>query len=137
MGAPISIAMRNAILRARERGLSYEETPQLGVGYATVNRVLRLQRETGSIEPRPHSGGNLSPITGVEQVAILLRALVAAMPDATAAEFAEALKRGAAVVTSVSSVQRALHRLGFSRKKRASSRPSATRPSTRSGAPRI
>jgi transposase len=95
MGAPISIAMRDAILRARERGLSYEETaPLLGVGFATVNRVLRLQRETGSVEPRPRGGGNLSPITGDEQVGTLLRALVAAMPDATAAELAEALKRG-------------------------------------------
>ena|SRR5450755_3938025 len=132
MGAPISIALRDAVVRADEQGLSYEETAKLlGIGYATVNRILRLHRETGSVEPRPRGGGNVSPITGVEDVARLLRALVAAMPDATAAELAEALMRGATIQTSTSSVQRALHRLGFTRKKRASSRPSATRPSTR------
>lgn len=136
MGAPISNALRDAVVRAHEQGLTYEETAELlSIGYATVNRTLRLHRETGSVAPRPRGGGNVSPITGSEEVANLLRALVIAMPDATASELAAALARGAGVTTSTSSVQRALRRLGFTRKKRASLRRSATRPSTPFDAP--
>jgi len=89
------------------------------VGYATVNRVLRLQRETGGTAPAKPGGGNLSPIRGkVEQ---RLRALVEKMPDATVREFADALRRAEDLATSRPSVQRALKRMGYSRKKRPSS----------------
>jgi transposase len=51
-----------------------------------------------------------------------LKALVYAMPDSTVAEMAAALERAEKLATSRSSVQRALTRLGYSRKKRPSSR---------------
>ncbi|WP_394849538.1 helix-turn-helix domain-containing protein [Pendulispora brunnea] len=39
--------LRQAILGAREQSLSYSEVAtMLGIGYATVNRILRLHRET-------------------------------------------------------------------------------------------
>lgn len=106
----------------------------LDVGRATVNRVLRRQRETGGVEPREPAGGWVSPIHG--KIANLLRAIVAEMPDATVAELTDALMKRGEVTTSRSAVQRALGRLGYSRKKRASRRSSATRPSTeRAGVP--
>ena len=108
-------------MRLRGEGRTYEEIAELtGVGRATVNRVLRLQRETGDLAAAAPGGGNFSPIRG--KVADRLRALVNEMPDATVKEFAQALKRAEDLATSRPSVQRALTRMGYSRKKRPSSR---------------
>jgi transposase len=129
---PIPLKVREAVLQARDEGLSYAETADLwGIGYASVNRILRLERETKSIEPRPRGGGNVSPIHG--PIADLLVKLVGEMPDATVAELTAVLADRAEITTSRSGVQRALLRLGFSRKKRHSSPASATRQSIASG----
>ena len=120
------LKLRAAVLRARAEGRTYEEIAALlGIGRATVNRILRLQRETNSLEPRPRGGGNLSPIH--DHVADLLARIVAETPDATVAELSEMLMRRSGISTSRSGVTRALARLGFSRKKSPSSRRSATR----------
>ena len=132
---PIPLKLREAVLQARDRGCSYRETAELlGIGYATVNRIVRLHRETKSVEPRPRGGGNPSPIHG--STAELLTRIVAEMPDATVAELASALMKRSTIETSRSSVQRALGRLGFSRKKSRSSPLSATRRSTANAAKR-
>lgn len=113
---PIPMKLREAVLQARHQGCSYKETAELlGIGYATVNRILRLHRETKSLEPRPRGGGNPSPIHG--STAELFAKIVAEMPDATVAELAAALMKRSKVETSRSGVQRALGRPGFSRKK--------------------
>jgi transposase len=120
VGTPHPEKIRLAIVRAFEReGLTYGEIARLlGVGEASVSRILRLHRETGSIAPRPKGGGRLSPVRG--KVASKLASLVKATPDATVAELMEALVEQTGVATSASSMKRALHRLGFSRKKRSS-----------------
>ena len=116
-------------MRVRAEGLTYAATAEmLGVGIATVNRVLRLHRETKSVAPRPKGGGNFSPVHG--KIARLLEAIVREMPDATVAELTDALMTRAKVSTSRSGVQRALARLGYSRKKSRSLPWSATPPST-------
>lgn len=92
----------------------------VGLGFATVNRILRLHRETGATEPKKAGGGNFSPIRG--KVEAKLRALIDAMPDTTVAELSDALNRAEKLATSRSSVQRALTRMGYSRKKRSSAR---------------
>lgn len=121
VGHPTPEQLRAAIVRAfHEQGMSYEEIAELlGVGEATVSRVLRLHRETGSVAPRPRGGGNFSPIRG--EVAGELSALVAERSDATVKELATELAQRIGVKTSRSSVLRALHRLGFTRKKSPSS----------------
>jgi transposase len=130
---PIPFKLREAVLRARSQRHSYEEIAELlGIGRATVNRILRLHRETQSVIPRPAAGGNTSPIQG--HVADLLARIVSEMSDATVAELTEVLVGRSGTSTSRSSVQRALTRLGFSRKKSPSSRWSATLPSTASDA---
>ena len=112
MGAPIPVQLRAAIVRAfDEEGLKYKQiVAVLGVCESTVARVLRRHRESGSIEPRPRGGGNVSPIHG--KLATLLRAIVTRMPDATVNELTEALMRDGGTDTSRSAVQRALSRLG-------------------------
>jgi transposase len=124
MAVPIQI--REAIVRAVEQqGLSYQATADLlGVGYATVNRVLSRYRKTKRVDPLPKGGGRMSPIHG--RIAELLIKIVAVMSDATVEELTVALRRKAKISTSRSAVQRALHRLGFSRKKSHSWQRSAT-----------
>ncbi|NOK34548.1 hypothetical protein HMI49_15210 [Corallococcus exercitus] len=83
---------------------------------ATVSRVLRLYRETGDVVPRPKGGGRLSPIRG--KVATELKRLVAQKLDATVRELMAELTARTGIATSRPFMQRAMHRLGFSHKKR-------------------
>lgn len=126
MAVPIEV--RRAIVRAVEQqGMTYQATADLlDVGYATVNRVLARYRKSKQVEPLPRGGGRKSPIHG--RLADLLTQIVTTMSDATVEELTTALQRRAKVSTSRSAVQRALHRLGFSRKKSRSWRRSATAP---------
>lgn len=126
--ATVPVQVREAIVRAvEEQGLTYQATADLlGVGYATVNRVLSRYRRTKSVAPLPRGGGWESPIQG--RIADLLAKIVTTMSDATVEELTAALQRKARISTSRSAVQRALHRLGYSRKKRALWQRSATRP---------
>jgi transposase len=126
MAVPIQV--RKAIVRAVEQQkLTYQATADLlDVGYATVNRVLSRYRKTKHVDPLPKGGGRKSPIHG--RIAELLTQIVTVMSDATVAELTVALQKKARVSTSRSAVQRALHRLGYSRKKSHSWQRSATRP---------
>jgi len=135
MSGPLDIRVREAIVKSHAAGSTYAEiAAQLGVGEASVSRMLRLHREKDSVAPRPRGGGNFSPIQG--EVADLFLKLVKEQPDATLDELTEALAR-ANVKTSRSSVIRALERFGFSRRKRHSLPSSATRPNAARAAKRF
>ena len=125
--AAVPVKVREAIVRAvEEQGLTYQATADLlGVGYATVNRVLSRYRKTKSVEVLPRGGGWESPIQG--RISELLRTIVTTMSDATVEELTAALQKRAKITTSRSAVQRALHRLGFSRKKSHSWQQNETR----------
>jgi transposase len=121
--------VRLAIVGLREEGREYEEiAAALGVGIASVNRVLRRQRETGCVERSARGGGLESPIHG--RVAELLCRIVEDANDATMEELTRALVKRARIKTSKSAVGRAMVRLGFTRKKSRWWRQSATRRST-------
>ena len=121
MRPPTPPQLRAVIVRLREEGRTYQQVADtVDLGVATVNRILRLHRETGATTPSKPGGGNFSPIRG--RVEKKLRALVAAMPDSTVAELGEALTKAEKLATSRASVQRALTRMGYSRKKRSLSR---------------
>lgn len=126
IGLPTPEKLRLAIVRAfHEQRMSYAEIADLlGIGEATVSRVLRRHRESGSVEPRPRGGGNFSPISGT--AAAQLTALVEERPDLSLQELTEELGKRTGIWSSRSSVGRALHRLGFTRKKSPSSRRSGT-----------
>lgn len=125
-----SVQVRESIVRAfHEHGLSYEEIAELlGVGRATVSRVLRRYRESGSVERRPRGGGNFTKVRG--PVADRLRAIAALQPDATIEEMTRELCHQTGIEVSRSAVDRALRRMGYTRKKRPSSPSSATRRKT-------
>jgi transposase len=125
----------------------YEKTPEatykstaerFTVGEATVNRILRVHRETGEVmpPPRPKKPKNKVDLEW-------LRAHAQAHPDARLKDRAEAFATERGVTVSISSVYYAMVAIGFTHKKKRSTRRSATasasdpsaRPSLRSSRP--
>ncbi|WP_141326348.1 helix-turn-helix domain-containing protein [Myxococcus sp. AB025B] len=93
MTRPISEDLRRRILKVRETtGKTYEElAEQFQVGRATVNRLLRLNRETGGLQPRPRGGG--MPKRVPDEQLPRVKGVVDAHPDATLAELAVMVSR--------------------------------------------
>ena len=95
-----------------------------------LQKLLRRQRETDSIEPLPHGGGRQRVIT-VEKEPLLLQVL-AETPDASLEELGERC----GVSGSRMSIARALQRLDITRKKSRSSAPNNKTPRCKSSARR-
>jgi transposase len=110
----ISEDLRKRILETIERGDGSlrQIARRFLVSVSFITRLLQLHRSTGSLEPRPHGGGNpavLSP-KNLEQ----LRELVQKQPDATLEE----LRQRLGVSCSLMTLSRALRKLGLPRKKK-------------------
>lgn len=120
MGNAISTDLRRRLVAAYDRGEgTYAEIARLfGVGEATVSRVLRRQRERGSVEPDGHGGGMPARISDEELPA--LRELVLAAPDRTVEELRREWRRLRKTVLSRSSMLRALRRANLTWKKNGS-----------------
>src|SRR3954454_23659510 len=82
------------------------------VSVSFVTRLLRTHRDTGSLEPKPHGGGNPAVLTPEDLER--LRALIRQQPDATLQECRQRL----GVSCSLLTISRALSRLGLPRKKK-------------------
>jgi transposase len=82
------------------------------VSVSFVTRLLQLQRSTGSLEPRPHGGGNPA-VLGPEDLE-QLRELIRQQPDATLEECRQRLGASCSLMT----ISRALRKLGLPRKKK-------------------
>jgi transposase len=88
------------------------------VGRRTVARFVQMRRAGLSLAPRPHAGGYPSALTA--RTLSTLREKVVETPDATLSELAGYLKTKSRVQVHLSTVCRALQRLGLPRKKRRS-----------------
>jgi transposase len=119
--------LRRRIVEAHNNGEGSvrDLAERFAVAPNTVQNYLNLQRATGSLEPRPHGGGLPSKIDdqGLQQV----RALVEETPDATVDELADDFSRRHHIAVGRSTMDRALHRLNMTRKKKFFMRPSETR----------
>jgi transposase len=93
---------------------------RFSVSESWVRKVLRLRRDTGSIEPKPHGGGRAPAFDA--PASARLREAVRSDDDATLEELGQA----AGVACSPAAVYRALGRLGITRKKSHGGRPSRT-----------
>jgi transposase len=82
------------------------------VSLSFVTRLLQLYRSSGSIEPRPHRGGNPAKLDPGDLER--LRELVQKQPDATLEE----LRQRLGVSCSTMAIARALNKLGLPRKKK-------------------
>jgi transposase len=82
------------------------------VSISFVTRLLRTHRSTGSLEPKPHGGGNPA-VLGPEDLE-RLREVIRQQPDATLEECRQRL----GVDCSTMAISRALSKLGLPRKKK-------------------
>ena len=120
MTTALSTDLRRRVVDAyRDGDETYVEiAKRFDVGEASVDRWLRLSRETGDVLPLPGKGGRKPKINedGLKE----LRRLVEEQPDATLAELSERYKERVGVNVAVSIICRALKKLKLSRKKRQS-----------------
>ena len=107
--------LRERVVRVVAIGTPRDEVAAtFAVSVPTIERWLRLKRETGSLAPKPVPG----------PVAVKTEAVMAALPerlaehaDATLAEQCDWWRETAGVQVSTATMSRALTRLGLSRKK--------------------
>jgi transposase len=108
-------------LRAWDRGMDvYSVAARYEVSRAWVHRLVQRRRETGSIEPRKQTkfrSRGLSPPQDARLVA-----LMTVRPDATLAEWRDALPTTAALST----LWRRIAQLGFTLKKNGTRRRTAS-----------
>ncbi|MCB9600490.1 MAG: transposase [Sandaracinus sp.] len=135
MAAAIPVALRERIVEAVRSGMSWNEAAdEFKVGVATVNRLMRKDREGTSLEPLGHAGGQRHRIPDKDLKR--LRRIVDRRPDATITELVEAYQLETGLRVGESTLARAMSRLGFSRKKRPSSTQSARNLASKKRAPR-
>ena len=116
---PYSTDLRERVLAAVDAGARREKVAAVfGVSVPTIKRYLKRRRETGSLAPTPHPG---RPAPKGDALAAWLPARLEGHRDATLDEHAAAFAaHHAGVVVSAATVSRAVARLGWTRKKRAS-----------------
>jgi transposase len=111
---PLSNDLRRRILEAVDNHECSRRklAARFSVNVSTITRLLRLRRQTGSSEPRPHGGGVAPTLDqeGLER----LRKLVERTPDATL----EAMRQEMGISGSVMIICRALQKLGLPLKKK-------------------
>src|SRR5207248_7276129 len=109
---PYSQDLRQRVLETVQRGEGSlrQIARRFLVSLSFVTRLLQLYRSTGSLEPKPHRGGNPAAL-GPEDLE-RLRKLVRQQPDATLEE----LRQRLGVACSTMAIARALRKLGLPRK---------------------
>jgi transposase len=118
--------LRSRVLAAVDAGMSKcEAACVFAVSRSTIKRYAQQRRETGDLAPRPRGGARPRAIGPAHHEA--LRAQLAAAPDATLAQHAATWEREQGVRVSLWTMQRAIARLDWTRKKRPSLPASATR----------
>jgi transposase len=108
-----SMDLRERVVAACDCGEETREqvARRFSVSVAWVYRLLARRRDTGTIAPKPHGGGQPPVFQG--ESAERLRKAVEDCPDATLEELRDATGVGC----GTSAVFRALNRLGLPRKK--------------------
>jgi len=120
MAAAYSMDLRTRVLKDADAGLSSKELAErYHVSRAWVDALKQRRRETGTAAPRKQTKFRARVLAGRED---RLAALIAAQPDATLVELREALRTSA----GLSTVWRAVDRLGFTVKKNRTRRRTAS-----------
>ena len=120
----LSVDLRQRVVAHYEKteGATYEATAaRYGVGEASVSRWLRLKRETGCVAVRPRKKTSRFKVE-LEW----LKAHAEANPDARLKDRVAAYLKEKGVACSIPGMWGALHALGFTHKKRPSTRRSVS-----------
>ena len=113
-----SMDLRERVLAAVDRSTPRKEIVRtLGVSEPTIRRYLRLRRETGSVAPKPPPKRPFSIGQSVEQRRALWKQLEV-HDDATLERHCQLWERKQGVKVSISTMSRAIRRLGWTLKKR-------------------
>jgi transposase len=119
--AAYSMDLRKRVAHACDRGMPVAAVAtQFEVSVAWVYRLLQRRRETGSISPRKQTKFRGRSLSSDEERRLV--ALITVKPDATLAELQRALPTRAALST----LWRAIDRLGLTVKKNGPRRRAAT-----------
>ena len=122
-----SMDLRERVLAAVDRGTPRKEIVRtLGVSEPTIRRYLRLRRETGSVAPKPYPKRPFSIGQSVEQRRALWKQLEE-HHDATLEKHCQLWERKHNVKVSISTMSRAIGRLGWTLKKRVWVPPNETK----------
>ena len=123
--------LRERVVRAcDETSLSRQQVADLfRVSVAWVRRLLQRRRQTGSFAAKLRGGGPPTKMTDDRRSRLLV--LVSEQPDATLAELRDRL----AAPVHLSTIGRALARLGLPVKKKSSGPPSTTGPTSAASGP--
>lgn len=111
-----SLDLRHKLLDAVDRGIPRTEVAAtFGVSLATVRRYLRRRQATGTVAASSIPG---RPARLGDALDAGLVAQLAAHPDATVAEHCRIWQETTGQVVSEPTMRRAIHRLGWTFKKR-------------------
>jgi transposase len=126
MPAPLSIDLRRRIIAAWQDGEGTwdEIAERFAVGVASVDRLVRRFRKSETVVPLPHAGG-VPPKIGDDGL-VVVRRLLQERSDLTDDELVYGFKEETGITVSPATMGRAVRRLGFTRKKKPSSRRSVT-----------
>lgn len=115
MGKPLPLALRERAVALVEEGHTHTAAAkQLRVSIKFVNDMVRLKRETGSLDAKRQGNpgrGKLTDVLG------WVRDRIADRPDMTIDELTAELLARRGISVHRSSVGRLLHRIGLSHKK--------------------
>lgn len=122
---PLSTDARVRIADAYNDGEgTYEELAErFKCGRATVSRMLRLDREAGSLEPKPNPGRE--PLLDDEDLESI-HFIILAQPDITLERMLARFIEDGGHEVSISTLHRAVGKLGLTRKKSRSRRRSGS-----------
>lgn len=128
MPAAYPIELRERVVAAHENGEgSFPELAErFKVGEASVNRWVSLKRRTGSLKPLPRPGWRREHLITPEGEQFI-EGVLEEVPDSSVPELVAAYEEEMGVKVSVTTMQRTLTELGFTRKRGSSARqvPSA------------
>jgi transposase len=115
MPRPLPHDVRNRIIRAWQAGeLTWQEiADRYGVSLASVNRLIRRYRQTGSVAPNPHAGGRRRLIT--DDGMSLIQRMVEEEPRRTLEELVALYANQTGVRPSITTMHRAVRRVRRSR----------------------
>ncbi len=115
MPAPLSMDLRQRIVRAVEGGSSMREAARrFEVSASAAIKLMQRVRETGSAAPAQVGGHRPPALAGHEDELVRI---VEATPDITLAELQALLQRRLGLSPALSTLHRTLHSLGLRHKK--------------------
>lgn len=118
MPGPLSVELRKRVVDAYLAGEgTYDELAvRFSIGRATVSRLLRLYRETSSVEHRPMGGARRAPLVDDSDKA-LIKDLIDNNPECTLVELSRELEESRKMKVAPQRMSEIVRGMGYTRKR--------------------